>query len=312
MKCPQCSGSHRYKDGMTCRCGYRFVLDPKQDGYADGRLVAAFRRASCGGTCWFTRRQLATEIASMRSGTGVLFVFAVTFLGMSLFFAMQSDWTVVAVVMGLIGLALIWFGLRGPARLDLNKLYRAVEKYESGAEPNPFLLRDDRPLAQPPPDWNETDIYDYGAEGILILEYPLIVDLFVLNHFHTENRVVVVSECGYPDYIVPHVNQILSRQPFIPVYVLHDSTNHGMEMVTRLTESKIFHLRGHPVTDLGLQQTDPEQLPNLKKFASFGIVELDYLRWNKLSGAAAGAIAGGLTLAEVIDSDPASTGLSFG
>lgn len=224
-----------------------------------------------------------------------------------LFFGAIGALTFVESLLGPVLQSVFGFG-----RLDPSKLNRAVDKYEANAKPCAFLLRDDRPLAEPPPDWPESDIYDYGVEGILIVGRPLLVDLFVLNGFHTENRMLVVSECGYPDYLVPHANRIVSEQPDVPVYVLHDSTPNGTQMARRLTVSRIFDLQGHAITDLGLGPDDVNRMRHLKKFAAGGSVEIDHLRWNRLCNGAAAAIVGGSTLVNVIDADPDGSRLSFG
>jgi hypothetical protein len=313
MKCPECSTNHRYRSGMTCRCGYRFVLDPKCDGYADGRILAAFRKASAGETRYFTRNQLATEIQRMRPRAtapvvlGSLFLMAA--IGMWFF---DVELAVPSLLAGAFGVLLIYLGVGDSARLDIAKLNRAVEKYEATAKPCSFLLRDDRPLAEPPQDWPESDIYDYGVEGILIVGRPLLVDLFVLNGFHTENRMLVVSECGYPEYIVPHANRILREQPDVRVYALHDSTREGMQMATRLVDSDVFQLQRHKITDLGLNSDDVNQMPRLKKFEASGGVEVDHLKWSKLSNGTAAAIVGGIALVDVMDTDTAGSGMSFG
>jgi len=292
-------------------------LDPKRDGYADGRIRAAFRKASAGETRYFTRNQLATEVAGMRPGVvngktvgGVLVIGSV-----ALWFLDLAP-LVLCLFFGAIGVSefvsSFLASLLGLGRLDTSKLNRAVDKYETNGKPCSFLLRDDRPLAEPPPEWSESDIYDYGVEGILILERPLLVDLFVLNGFHTEHRTLVVSECGYPEYIVPHANRILHEQPDVRVNVLHDSTREGMQMATRLVDSDVFELQGHKITDLGLNLDDVNQMPRLKKFGVSGGVEVDHLKWSKLSNGTAAAIVGGIALVDVMDTDSAGSGMSFG
>ena len=61
---------------MTCSCGYQFALDPKRDSFADGKLLAAVRRASADGALYFTQNQLVTELFR-KPNVGCLLVFAV-------------------------------------------------------------------------------------------------------------------------------------------------------------------------------------------------------------------------------------------
>jgi hypothetical protein len=123
---------------------------------------------------------------------------------------------------------------------------------------------------------------------------------------------LVVSECGYPEYLVSYANRILDEQPDMPVYVLHDSTYERMQMAERLFDSDVFDLFGRPITDLGLRPGEVKKMRRLKKFGSTGAVEVDYLRWGKLSGGTTAAIAGGISFAQVMDTDSAAFEMSFG
>ena len=60
MKCPKCHNIHKYRDGMTCRCGYGFVLNPKIYQMGDGAFLATVRKASGNSSQVFTERQLYT------------------------------------------------------------------------------------------------------------------------------------------------------------------------------------------------------------------------------------------------------------
>ena len=45
-------------------------------------------------------------------------------------------------------------------------------------------------LGTPPPEFEEPDLYDYGVERILVVQHDLLVDLFVLNGLHAEQRML--------------------------------------------------------------------------------------------------------------------------
>ena len=49
-------------------------------------------------------------------------------------------------------------------------------------------LLEGRKLEAPPPDWKEEDVYDYGAERVLVVDDDALVDFFVLNDFHAQQR----------------------------------------------------------------------------------------------------------------------------
>ncbi len=57
MQCPKCGNFHKYKDGMTCSCRYRFVTDPKVTGFGDKRMKNSIDRLSDGDR-YFTQEEL--------------------------------------------------------------------------------------------------------------------------------------------------------------------------------------------------------------------------------------------------------------
>ena len=121
-------------------------------------------------------------------------------------------------------------------------------------------------LHEPPPEWNELDIYDYGVERLLIVEHDLLVDLFVKNGVHAEQRMLVISESGYPDYLMEVARRLLDEQPDLPVFLLHDATAHGTAMQERLLSSGMLPVESHPLVDLGMRPQDFRKLKRTKQF----------------------------------------------
>ena len=121
-------------------------------------------------------------------------------------------------------------------------------------------------LHEPPPEWNELDIYDYGVERLLIVEHDLLVDLFVKNGVHAEQRMLVISESGYPDYLMEVARRLLDEQPDLPVFLLHDATAHGTAMQERLLSSGMLPVESHPLVDLGMRPLDFRKLKRTKQF----------------------------------------------
>lgn len=314
MKCPECLQNHKYSQGMRCRCTYEFALDPKTDFYTDGRLLSAVKKASANDTLYFTFPQLTTTMAGMRPSLKMdaIFGFVILLVASGIVIGIPDGWFfgLVLAIFGGVGFVK---GIRGHGKFDVPQLQRAVKKYQWEKTRFRFLLIDDGPLTEPPPDFAETDLYDYGVEGVLIVERPILVDLFVLNGFHAANRMLVVSQCGYPSYIVSQANQILSQQPNVPVYALHDATPAGASMVTQLKRSGIFELRDHRIVDLGLDTAKLSRTPRLQQFAIDGQVAIDHLKWNRLASGVAASATAGVALIDIIDQDPeAASTKSFG
>jgi len=70
----------------------------------------------------------------------------------------------------------------------------------------------------------EVDIYDYGVKSILFVDDDLLVDLFILNDFHKNHGVVVLSINGYPSYIPEILKKGVFDNPIIGY--LHSINNY--------------------------------------------------------------------------------------
>ncbi len=116
-------------------------------------------------------------------------------------------------------------------------------------------------LDKPPPQWKEADIYDYGVERVLIVERDLLVDLFVRNDFHSQQRVLIMSQTGYPSYLEKAANEVLERQPQTPVFLLHDASDAGMAMKSRMQKTGKISVGQQRIIDLGMTPGD------IKRFA---------------------------------------------
>ncbi len=135
-----------------------------------------------------------------------------------------------------------------------------MNRWEQANKPTPGLLRKPE-LQEPPPDWDEPDIYDYGALGILVCQHDPLVDWFVLNKLPAELKLVVLSESGYPSYLLPIVTRLLQTHPDLPLYLLHDGSSHGQNMPDRLSVRGQLPLEGHPVFGLGIDPAETGDLP---------------------------------------------------
>ena len=67
-------------------------------------------------------------------------------------------------------------------------------------------------------------------ERILVVARDLLVDLMINNNRHTDQRILVLAESGYPDYLVPRARQLLEERCDLPVFLLHDATPSGVAM----------------------------------------------------------------------------------
>ena len=277
MKCPQCSRNHRLRrHGMKCRyCHYHFCFNPKAQGtrrLTDGKFLACVRAASQNDTTYFTRNQLyavycrrlrKSPVTSLVIGGVLLMVAAGTY-----FIARHDNPEVRGVdyVLGVAGIIVIGFG-QYIARQGIPRQYFdfVLGRWLGHGRKLDRLLEQPS-LHEPPPEWNELDIYDYGVERLLIVEHDLLVDLFVKNGVHAEQRMLVISESGYPDYLMEVARRLLDEQPDLPVFLLHDATAHGTAMQERLLSSGMLPVESHPLVDLGMRPLDFRKLKRTKQF----------------------------------------------
>ncbi|MEL6544395.1 MAG: hypothetical protein AAFQ82_07200, partial [Myxococcota bacterium] len=144
-----------------------------------------------------------------------------------------------------------------PAFLTLKRLlFRPVSAHDIDAcirslPARPEGLVESTTLSEPPPDFAEDDIYDYGVERVIVVDRNIAVDLMVRNNIHTDHRAVVISQTGYPTYLIPRVQRILKERPDLPVYLLHDSDRSTHDMVEEAVRAGL-PLDENRVIDLGL------------------------------------------------------------
>lgn len=270
MKCPKCGYNQKVKDGMTCgQCHYSFSFNPKETGslkLTDGKFSACIQSASQNGARWFTKNQLyAVFCRSMKGSSTAGIIFGIVMIVVGIIVSFKAFWP--------FGLGLLVFGsivalishFSVQQKIEPAQFHRYLAKWKTDGKSVDHLLEEPS-LHEPPPDWTEPDIYDYGVERILIVEREILVDLFVKNGIHAEQRMLVISESGYPSYLVPVAQKLIEERSDLPVYLLHDATSHGSAMAKRIQAGNLLPLGEHPVTDLGLFSSDFKNLKRTKLF----------------------------------------------
>ncbi|MEM7479147.1 MAG: hypothetical protein AAF483_29535 [Planctomycetota bacterium] len=268
MKCPKCEKDHQAKLGMVCSCSYRFTFNPKSRetfGFTDGKFLAAYRKASQNETAHFTLTQLyAAYCANIKNSAVPLYIVSAVAFLISIFFV----WTEVVVGAFGLGIAVLTFGaaLYSKAFVIPWQQFQvhASRWYAEGKETPGVLVEPS--LHQPPPNWSEEDIYSYGVERILIVNRDILVDLLVFNNVHAEQRMLVLSESGYPSYLQSVARKLLDERADLPVFLLHDATRDCQNMERRLREQSWLGIRQHKVIDLGLKPSDFEKIKRTKNF----------------------------------------------
>lgn len=319
MKCPTCATSQKRKDGMTCaKCGYTYAFDPRADGISDGKFLALIRTASAKDTVYFTfnqlyavycrgRSRIIAAIVESKLGPLGVFGLVLAIVGGTL---VLGGWASDATTMLVVGAALTLGGLvlrsigrntreLAPERTEppgAELLAGWIRKWAAAGKPNPKLLEAPALHSAPAP-YRESDIYDYGVERIIIVEHDLLVDLLVKNNQHAEQRALVISETGYPSYLLPHAKRLLDQRPDLPVVLFHDATPQGTQMATRLRRGGLFPLGARKLIDAGLFPKDVPKIRSLDATlpGTYGnAARADFLPFAAMAGGLAGVVGAGV------------------
>lgn len=308
MKCPKCKNNHKYSAGMRCTCGYGFVFNPKTDRMTDGKFVALLKSASGPEGRFFTENQLYAQFCRGTEKTNRLKLkwalgAAMVAGAAAILLGVYQDVALGCIfgVLALIGLVVaIKAGVARPPDRDV--FSSKLGKWRRAGGDLAKLLTEPR-LGERPPDWQESDIYDYGVERLLVVQHDILVDLFVLNGLAAEEKALVIAESGYPRYLLPIATKVLNIRPDLPVLVLHDSTQTGMEMGRRLKESGLLPLEGHPLVDIGLSPENVKAMPGMRAMGTKGLnyeVPVDFLLYPAFAKVLAASFVGNVGLAVLL------------
>ena len=246
---------------MTCQaCGYRFHFDPKDlrknpIRLTDRRFQTFIKGATANGTRFVTKDELYTLACQRRLGqtqtaTGCLIVLAAACIVAAA--AMSSG---LALLVGILFAVLAIAAVARPATLSRDQWDEALDTWRATGRDIPNLIETPS-LDTPPPEWLEPDIYDYGFERLLVCDEDLTVDWLVKNGLHTQLNTLVVSERGYPSYLVPRIEHVLASSADLTIYLLHSARPTGRTMVNRIKKVPWLQTDGRRIVDLGLHASE--------------------------------------------------------
>jgi len=147
--------------------------------------------------------------------------------------------------------------------------------------------------------WPEPDLFDYGAERVLVVDDPLLVDLFVRNWVHSDSRTVIVSIDGYPRRALDLAKQLVADRDDLPICLLHHS-GAAPEHMAADTRELLAVDQGRPVDDLGLAADAPRRVRALHPWRRIGPASVDCLPIGALTVGVSGLLAA-ITVAGSMD-----------
>ena len=131
-------------------------------------------------------------------------------------------------------------------------------------EPVKILSQKPIPLLPPSPN-SEAIIYrsatlTYQFDRVVVCNRTAVAQLLIRNNFQLENSCAVLTIDGYPADTFAATLEVLHRNPKLKVYALHDASPHGVQMVYRLRQEKMwFPNITIPIIDVGMM---PRQVMN--------------------------------------------------
>lgn len=267
MKCPLCSEKTKYSSGVTCKCGYRFALDPSQEPrISDKAMHSVVSKLSSDGKRLFTYNQLyaalhkiATKKKSVARKSGVAAVGFLSCVAAAVLWGNFSwMWALPPILFGgaIVFLILRWKPIpKHDALIQAINAYRRVHPLATLADGHRFKK-----------DWTSEDLkqelFNYAPERMLIVQTDDVVDMLVGNKFHFETKTVVVSASKYPEHVFKACQTFLRKSPDLKIFVLHDASRDGLRLKEKLKADPAWCLQDRDLTDLGLS---PEDIKNVKE-----------------------------------------------
>jgi hypothetical protein len=130
----------------------------------------------------------------------------------------------------------------------------------------PVKILSQKPMALLPPSPNsETTTYrlkakTYQFDRVVVCNRTAVAQILIRNNFQLENSCAVLTIDGYPADTFAATLAQLYRNPKLQVFALHDASPHGVQMVYRLRQEKMwFPNTTIPIIDVGMM---PRQVMN--------------------------------------------------
>lgn len=171
------------------------------------------------------------------------------------------------VILGTLG---TYLGVRGAAvqqntaqrlLLDVAQVQRWLDAWQA-VNPIAKLL--------PPPKENalpaaiNPDVTAYSFDRLVVTDTAAIAQLLIANNFHFENNSAILSITGYPRSIFQTTMEMLRRNPDLKVYVFHDCSGRGLNVVHQVkTNPRWFGETNVEIFDVGLMPRQVIRLPNV-------------------------------------------------
>ncbi len=287
MKCIRCEKDctlNERKDGKCPHCGGRFALEPRSgDKLSDGLLQGSIKAVSADGKVRWHLENLYYEVCR-KKGPSQNNTYCLGCLGWGCFNyiavgLLHGPLEFVALVLGALAIGGATHHLAKtrfrpglfPRQVFNKEWSRWAEVHgtpPSMIVPAPRTQDSGRKVL-------ESDLADYSFDRAVICDRAETVDLLVANNFHFENNCAVLTASGYPPQAFDAVKGMLSRNPRLKVWVLHDASPEGCSLAHRLKQRRDWFAEGVTIIDAGLRPANAQPLRKLWEPAQVTKEDLD-------------------------------------
>lgn len=260
MRCARCMADCTYpqrSDGKCPSCKGQFAFEPRTgDPITDMGFKSAIDAVSSMGSVRFLPDHVYYEIARRKRSRGY---------GRTVFYGLGSVGLLIALAnpLALLGTAvcatvgtLLWPS--ATIQLDRLAFERLWKRWlDVHGAPRGLIVRSERPAA---PYRGHTDIPSYSFDRAVVCDRPQTVDVLLANNFHFENNCAVLSSGGYPPHAFDMVRQMLSNNPRLVVYVLHDATYAGCGLAHLIASDPTWFRGRARVVEVGIRPAHAKHL----------------------------------------------------
>ncbi|MCP4520348.1 MAG: hypothetical protein GY827_01410 [Cytophagales bacterium] len=289
MKCSKCGYNHKKKYGFKCsNCGHNFTFDPS-NGISDFLFKKVITKTSKENTIYFTKRNLFSTYKGILINKGksrqkiylIFFIISFIILICNVF---PFVFILISTIICLGKLIQYTFFNKG---VSYKQFYECIRTWPKNNPQDLKLMINDKvrlntiSQSQAP----EKDVYNYGLEGIVLVDEEQYVDWLIMNNFHFTNRVAIISTSGYPQNLVSIVQDLVKENNRLPIYFLHNGNISVNEMLNNTSFLNVENQKYR--IDIGISKDLFDKVPalkNKKEVVPFdSIYPLDTLAYSQIA-----------------------------
>jgi len=253
MQCPKCGNFHKYKDGMTCSCRYRFVTDPKVTGFGDKRMKNSIDRLSEGDK-YFTQEELYCKCykpTTFLTSFGGFAVIATIGFGVIFYLEMEGSPNVSFLTMMFCPGLILLIGLI-VAFYRVNKIDRtvipAVDAYVKKYFP-PNLLKTDKIKEN---SFSQVKYEEFTPDHFLIVDCRETLAQLLTNGFHRDHNCMIMTSDKFPKKAFDYYQRYKQSNPETKLYLFHDASLKGDLIGNDIVANSSWNTSIEQIVDLGI------------------------------------------------------------